>query len=53
MRVGYVKNSTAHYRLLLDEILKRRAGFVRGGSGHMQIFFTLNVDKKFNRGHID
>jgi collagenase-like PrtC family protease len=27
--MGYVKNITAHYRLLLDEILERRAGFVR------------------------
>jgi collagenase-like PrtC family protease len=51
--MGYVKNITAHYRLLLDEILERRAGFVRAASGHTQIFFTPDVDKNFNRGHTD
>jgi collagenase-like PrtC family protease len=51
--MGYVKNITAHYRLLLDEILERRPGFVRAASGHTQIFFTPDVDKNFNRGHTD
>jgi 23S rRNA 5-hydroxycytidine C2501 synthase len=51
--MGYVKNITAHYRLLLDAILERRAGFVRAASGHTQIFFTPDVDKNFNRGHTD
>ena len=55
--MGYVKNITAHYRLLLDEILERhaagRSGFVRAASGHTQIFFTPDVDKNFNRGHTD
>jgi len=51
--MGYVKNITAHYRLLLDEILERRAGFVRAASGHTRIFFTPDVDKNFNRGHTD
>ena len=51
--MGYVKNITAHYRLLLDEILERRAGYVRAASGHTQIFFAPDVDKNFNRGHTD
>ena len=49
--MGYVKNITAHYRLLLDEILERRPEFYRASSGHTQIAFTPNVDKTFHRGH--
>ena len=51
--MSYVKNITAHYRLLLDEILERRPEFARASSGHSQIAFTPNVDKTFHRGHTD
>ncbi|MFZ6813823.1 peptidase U32 family protein [Undibacterium sp. Rencai35W] len=51
--MGYVKNITAHYRLLLDEIMSRRTEFSRASSGHSQIAFTPNVDKTFHRGHTD
>ncbi|GGC15766.1 peptidase U32 family protein [Pseudoduganella buxea] len=51
--MGYVKNITAHYRLLLDEILARRSGFVRAASGRTHVLFTPDVDKNFNRGHTD
>jgi putative protease len=51
--MGYVKNITAHYRLLLDEILERRPGFVRAASGRTNVLFTPDVDKNFNRGHTD
>ncbi|WEF34561.1 peptidase U32 family protein [Pseudoduganella chitinolytica] len=55
--MGYVKNITAHYRLLLDEILERRAGgpgaFERAASGRTHVLFTPDVDKNFNRGHTD
>jgi putative protease len=51
--MGYVKNITAHYRLLLDEILERRPGFVRAASGRTRVLFTPDVDKNFNRGHTD
>jgi putative protease len=51
--MGYVKNITAHYRLLLDEILERRPGFVRAASGRTHVLFTPDVDKNFNRGHTD
>jgi hypothetical protein len=34
--MGYVKNITAHYRLLLDEILERRPEFARASSGRTQ-----------------
>lgn len=49
--MGYVKNITAHYRLLLDEILERRPEFYRASSGVTQVAFTPNVDKTFHRGH--
>jgi len=51
--VGYVKNITAHYRLLLDELLERRPEFARASSGRTQVMFTPDVDKNFHRGHTD
>lgn len=51
--MGYVKNITAHYRLLLDEILNRRPELARPSSGHSRIAFEPNVDKTFHRGHTD
>ncbi|MYM28357.1 collagenase-like protease [Duganella sp. CY15W] len=51
--MGYVKNITAHYRLLLDEILERRTEFTRAASGNTSILFTPDVDKTFHRGHTD
>ncbi|MCS0613292.1 U32 family peptidase [Massilia kyonggiensis] len=51
--MGYVKNITAHYRLLLDEILDRRPELARASSGRTQIMFTPDVDKNFHRGHTD
>ncbi len=51
--MGYVKNITAHYRLLLDEILERRTEFTRAASGSTSILFTPDVDKTFHRGHTD
>lgn len=51
--MGYVKNITAHYRLLLDEILERRPELARASSGRTEVFFTPDVDKNFHRGHTD
>ncbi|WP_198115462.1 peptidase U32 family protein [Massilia rhizosphaerae] len=51
--MGYVKNITAHYRLLLDEILERRPELARASSGRTEILFTPDVDKNFHRGHTD
>ncbi|MBE9610631.1 peptidase U32 family protein [Chitinilyticum piscinae] len=51
--MGYVKNITAHYRLLLDEILNRRPELARASSGRTDILFTPDVDKNFHRGHTD
>ncbi|WP_269531781.1 U32 family peptidase [Chitinimonas sp. BJYL2] len=51
--MGYVKNITAHYRLLLDEILEQRPDLARAASGRTEIFFQPDVDKTFHRGHTD
>jgi collagenase-like PrtC family protease len=51
--MGYVKNITAHYRLLLDEIMTRRPELARASSGRTEILFTPDVDKNFHRGHTD
>ena len=51
--MGYVKNITAHYRLLLDRILDRRPEFTPAASGHSNILFTPNPDKSFHRGHTE
>ncbi|TJZ77306.1 peptidase U32 family protein [Chitiniphilus eburneus] len=51
--MGYVKNITAHYRLLLDQILARRPELARASSGRTDILFTPDVDKNFHRGHTD
>ncbi|GLS03850.1 protease [Chitiniphilus shinanonensis] len=51
--LGYVKNITGHYRLLLDQILERRPELARASSGRTDILFTPDVDKNFHRGHTD
>ncbi|MBQ5945941.1 U32 family peptidase [Massilia sp. ST3] len=51
--MGYVKNITAHYRLLLDQLLERRTEFTRASSGQTRVMFTPDVDKNFHRGHTD
>lgn len=51
--MDYVKNITAHYRLLLDEILARRPELARASSGECHISFTPNPDKTFHRGSTD
>lgn len=51
--VSYVKNITAHYRLLLDEIFERRPELAPAASGSSEIFFTPDPDKTFHRGATD
>jgi putative protease len=51
--MGYVKNITAHYRLLLDELLSRRPELAAASSGTTRVLFTPDVDKNFHRGHTD
>jgi 23S rRNA 5-hydroxycytidine C2501 synthase len=51
--MGYVKNLTAHYRTLLDDILTRRPELARASSGECRFAFTPNPDLNFNRGSTD
>ena len=51
--LGYVKNITAHYRRLLDEILEDLPGYGRASSGRSTLTFTPQPEKTFNRGLTD
>ena len=48
-----VKNVTAHYRVLFDELLERRPEFARSSSGHSTFTFTPQPEQGFNRGGTD
>ncbi|MGE5470460.1 MAG: peptidase U32 family protein [Bacteroidota bacterium] len=50
---SYVKNITAHYRTLLDEIIAENPQFRRASSGTSTFTFTPQPDKTFNRGYTD
>jgi len=47
---GYVKNITAYYRKLLDEIFSKRPEYIRASSGKTTPFFVPDPAKSFNRG---
>lgn len=49
----YVKNATAHYRTLLDEILEDLPGYRRASSGRCTFSFTPQPEKTFNRSGTD
>ena len=51
--MGYVKNLTAHYRMLLDEILEARPELSRASSGENTFFFQPDPERNFNRGSTD
>ena len=51
--MGYVKNITAHYRTLLDEIIDARPEFARASSGRCTFSFTPDPNQNFNRGSTD
>jgi len=51
--MGYVKNITAHYRLLLDEILEQRPELARASSGECTFYFQPEPERNFNRGSTD
>jgi putative protease len=52
-----VKNITAHYRKLLDELVEAREGsdqpFARASSGRTRFFFTPDPNQNFNREFTD
>ena len=51
--LSYVKNITAHYRRLIDEVLANHPEFQRASSGHSTYTFTPQPEKTFNRGYTD
>ncbi|MBS1145000.1 MAG: family peptidase [Proteobacteria bacterium] len=51
--LSYVKNITAHYRQLLDEIIAEYPEFTRASSGRSTWTFTPQPEKTFNRGYTD
>ena len=51
--LSYVKNITAHYRTLLDEVLEKHPQYTRLSSGKSTYTFTPQPDKTFNRGYTD
>lgn len=46
----YVKNVTAHYRRILDEIIKNNPSLQRSSSGLVQPGFVPSPEKSFSRG---
>ncbi|GAA5171715.1 U32 family peptidase [Viridibacterium curvum] len=51
--MSYVKNITAHYRTLLDEILEERPELASASHGKCSFSFTPEPDKTFNRSATD
>jgi collagenase-like PrtC family protease len=51
--MGYVKNITAHYRVLLDKLLEQRPELARGSSGRTSFTFTPDPNQNFNREFTD
>ena len=51
--MAYVKNITAHYRILLDEIMEERGEFTRASSGQTRHYFRPDPDRNFHRGATD
>lgn len=51
--VSYVKNITAYYRKLIDEILARRDEYCRASFGAIRLTFEPVPAKSFNRGFTD
>ncbi len=49
----YVKNATAHYRQLLDEILEHYPEYQKSSDGHTTYTFTPQPEKTFNRSATD
>lgn len=49
----YVKNATAHYRLLIDEILEDLPAYAKSSAGQITYTFTPQPEKTFNRSATD
>ncbi len=51
--MGYVKNITAHYRRLFDDILSERPELAPASSGQCSFSFTPDPNQNFNREFTD
>lgn len=51
--MSYVKNITAYYRQLLDELMENRSDLKRASAGVTSHFFIPSPDKTFHRGSTD
>jgi len=51
--LAYVKNITAHYRRLFDELLLQRPELARASSGRTTFSFTPDPNQNFNREFTD
>ena len=52
--MAYVKNSTAHYRQLIDRLIEKAPQlYARASSGHCSYSFDPRPEKTFNRGATD
>jgi putative protease len=51
--LAYVKNITAHYRQLFDELLEQRPELARASSGKTTFSFMPDPDQNFNREFTD
>ncbi|MCA0309231.1 MAG: U32 family peptidase [Proteobacteria bacterium] len=51
--MGYVKNITAHYRRLFDQIMDERPDLARASSGRVAFSFTPDPLQNFNREFTD
>lgn len=51
--MGYVKNVTAYYRRLLDDIMSADGRWHPASSGRCEFFFMPDLEKTFNRGFTD
>jgi 23S rRNA 5-hydroxycytidine C2501 synthase len=51
--MGYVKNITAHYRVLFDDILEERPELARASSGECTFHFQPDPAQNFNREFTD
>ena len=51
--MGYVKNVTAYYRRLLDDIMAQRSDCRPASSGKTELYFVPDLEKTFNRGFTD
>lgn len=51
--LSYVKNITAHYRSVLDEVIEQHPVFRRASCGKSTYTFTPQPEKTYNRGYTD